>query len=155
MAKASRHTKPAEQGRCRRTQPADNPPGTGLKATQQPADGRPRSKTTAADDVGRPLAVQCRLVEGLRWCWPLKRRARTYLPVSLPPIAFACHCTYPLPKFVKPNLAPTYFFCFYFYFTPFTSPFKLRPLTPFTVCVRLTYGALAYSHPLRSLPGGE
>ena len=27
---------------------------------QQPAVGRPRSKTTAADEVGRPLAVQCR-----------------------------------------------------------------------------------------------
>ena len=34
--------------------------GTGLKATQQPAVGRPRSKTMAADDVGRALAVQCR-----------------------------------------------------------------------------------------------
>ena len=33
MAKASRHTKPAEQGRCRRTQPADHPTGTGLKET--------------------------------------------------------------------------------------------------------------------------
>ena len=29
MAKASRHTKPAEQGRCRQTQPADDPTGTG------------------------------------------------------------------------------------------------------------------------------
>ena len=48
----SRQTKPAEQGRCRRTQPADNPTGTGLEGTQQPA-------------VGRPLAVQCRLVEGV------------------------------------------------------------------------------------------
>ena len=112
MAKASRHTKPAEQGRCRQTQPADDPTGTGLVVTTaaddpagtglaaklQPADviGRPLSKTTATD-VGRPLAVQCRLVEGVRWCWPLRRRAQTYLPVSLPPIAFACHCTYPLP----------------------------------------------------------
>ena len=65
MAKASRHTKPAEQGRCRRTQPADNPTGTGLEET-------------TATDVGRPLAVQCRLVEGVRWCWPLRRRAQTY-----------------------------------------------------------------------------
>ena len=38
----------------------------------------------------------------------------------------------------KPNLAPTYFFCFYFY-SPFYFPLKIRPLTPFTVCVRLTY----------------
>ena len=71
-AKASRHTQPAEQGRCRRSQPADDLPGTGLVAKQWPADevGRPRSKTTAADDVGRPLTVQCRLMEGVRWCWP-------------------------------------------------------------------------------------
>ena len=61
-------TQPAEQGRCRRTQPADDLPGTGLEA-KQPAVGRPRSTTTAADDVGRPLAVQCREVEGMRWCW--------------------------------------------------------------------------------------
>ena len=113
--KGGRHTQPAEQGRCRRTQPADDPTGTGLEETTAADDevGRPRSKTTAAD-VGRPLAVQSRLVEGVRWCWPLRRRAQTYLPVSLPPIAFACHCTYPLPQFEKPNLAPTYFvfFCF-------------------------------------------
>ena len=48
MAKASRHTKPAGHGRCRQTQPADDATGTGLAAKQQPADGRPRSKTTAA-----------------------------------------------------------------------------------------------------------
>ena len=58
----------------------------GLAAKQQPAD-----------EVGRPLAVQCRLVEGVRWCWPLGRRARTYLAISLPPITFACHRLYPLP----------------------------------------------------------
>jgi len=58
MAKASRHTV-GRTNHCRRTQPADSPPGTGLK-NKQPADGRPRSKTMAADDVGLPLAVQCR-----------------------------------------------------------------------------------------------
>ena len=50
---AARRTK-----HCRQTQPADSPPGTGLKQTA--TDGRPRSETTAADDVGLPLAVQCR-----------------------------------------------------------------------------------------------
>ena len=90
MAKvAGKQTKPAEQGRCRRTQPADDLTGTGLEATQQPAVGRPRSKTTAADDVGRPLAVQCRLVEGVRWCRPLKGRAQTYL-TCLPPTYRLC-----------------------------------------------------------------
>ena len=58
---------------------------------------RPCSKQQPADEVGRPLAMQCRLVEGVRWCWPLRRRARTYLTVSLPPIAFACLRPYPLP----------------------------------------------------------
>ena len=85
-----------QNSHCRRTQPADSPPGTGLK-NQQPPDGRPRSETTAADNVGRPLAVQCRLMGGVQWCWHSGRRAQTYLAVSTPPIAFACHCTYPLP----------------------------------------------------------
>ena len=126
MARASRHTQPAEEGRCRRTQPADDPTGTGLEET-------------TATDVGRSHAVQCRLVEGVRWCWPLRRRAQTYLPVSLPPIAFACHRPYPLHYFVKIQFSPNLFFCFY-YFYPFTFPLTIRPQTPFTVSVRLTYG---------------
>ena len=40
-------TQPAEQGHCRRTQPADNPTGTGLEETTATV-GRPRSKTTAS-----------------------------------------------------------------------------------------------------------
>ena len=54
MAKVNRQAKPAEQGRCRQTQPADDPTGTGLAAKQP------------ADEVGRPLAMRCRLVEGVR-----------------------------------------------------------------------------------------
>ena len=77
MAKASRQAnKPAEQGRCRRTQPADDLPGTGLEET-------------TATDVGRPLTMQCSLVEGVRWCWPLKRWAQTYL-TCLPPTFRLC-----------------------------------------------------------------
>ena len=100
MAKASRHTKPAEQGRCRRTKPADDPTGTGLvdtTAADDPAGPGLAAKQQPADVIGRPLTVQCRLVEGVWWYWPLGRRARTYIPVSLPPIAFACHRPYPLP----------------------------------------------------------
>ena len=131
MARASRHTQPAEQGRCRRTQPADNPTGTGLEETQQPAVGRPRSKTTAADDVGQPLAVQCRLVEGVRWCWPL-RKAGSDLPTCLPPTYRFCLSTsLPTPLICKKQFSTNFFY--------FTSPFKIRPLTPFIVCVRLTY----------------
>ena len=33
MAKVNGQTKPAEQGRCRQTQPADDPTGTGLVVT--------------------------------------------------------------------------------------------------------------------------
>ena len=140
MAKvAGKQTKPAEQGRCRRTQPADDPTGTDLEATQQPADevGRPRSKTPAADDVGRPLAMQCRLMEGVRWCWPLRRWAQTYIIVCLTPTYRLCLSpSLPTPLIcTKPNLAPTYFFVFIFILHPTT----IRPLTPFTVSVRLTY----------------
>ena len=35
MAKVDRQTKPAEQGRCRQTQPADDPTGTGLEEQLQ------------------------------------------------------------------------------------------------------------------------
>ena len=71
-------------------------PAQALKK-QQPAVGRPRSKTTAADNVGRPLAVQCRLVEGVRWCWPLKGRARTYLTISLPTYRLCLSLSRPTP----------------------------------------------------------
>ena len=98
MAKVGRQTQPAEQGRCRQTQPADDPTGTGLEETaaDDPA-GTGLAAKQPADKVGRPPVVQCRLVEEVRWCWPLGRRALTYLPVSLPPIAFACLRPYPLP----------------------------------------------------------
>ena len=80
-------TQPADLGRCRQTQPADGLPGTGLEETQQPAD-----------QVGRPLrAVQ---VDGGSAVVLATQEAGSDLPnlsVSLPPIAFACHCLYPLP----------------------------------------------------------
>ena len=52
-------TQPAEQNRCRQTQPADSPPGTGLKTNSQQLAGL-AATTTAADEVGLPLAVQYR-----------------------------------------------------------------------------------------------
>ena len=58
MAKASRHTA-CRTGHCRQTQPADSPPGTGLKINSQQLAGL-AAKTTAADDVGLLLVVQCR-----------------------------------------------------------------------------------------------
>ena len=56
------------------------------------------------------------------------------LPPNISPLPVSVH-THSL-NLYKPNLAPTYFFVFIFIFT---SPLKIRPLTPFTVSVRLTY----------------
>ena len=76
----------------------------------------------------------------------------TYLsPSHLSPLPVSVH-THSL-NLQKTQFSPNLlFFCFYFYFT---SPLKIRPLTPFIVIVRLTYRLRAYSQPLRSLPGGE
>ena len=59
-----------KDGKAGKTQPAEQAlqanTASGLSArlrpqkNKQPAVGRPRSKTMAADDVGLPLAVQCR-----------------------------------------------------------------------------------------------
>ena len=59
QAKIAAGTQPAEQNHCRRTQPADSPSGTGLETNSQQLAGLV-AETTAADDVGLPLAVQCR-----------------------------------------------------------------------------------------------
>ena len=72
------------------------------------------------------------------------------LPPNLSPLPVSVQ-THSL-NLYKPNLAPTYFFVFIFLFY---FPTITRPLTPFNVIVRLTYRLLAYSQPLRSLPGGE
>ena len=49
MAKVGRQTQPAEQGRCRQTQPADDPTGTGLVVNNSRRSDRyrPRSKTAS------------------------------------------------------------------------------------------------------------
>ena len=58
------------------------------------------------------------------------------------PTPLICHKT-------QQNLAPLYFYYFYF-------PFIIASLTPFIVFVWLTYLVnLAYSQPLHSLSGGE
>ena len=85
------------------------------------------------------------------------QEAGSDLPTCLPPTYRLClSLSVPTPLICKSQFSPNlFFFCFHFYFYPFTFPLKIRPLTPFTVCVRLTYRDLAYSQPLRSLPGGE
>ena len=132
----SLQNKAAAGGHSRRT----TRPAQALKQ-QQPAVGRPRSKTTAADDVGRPLAVQCRLVEGVQWCWPLRRRAQTYLPTCLPPTyRLWLSLSLPTPLIYKTQFSPNLFFCcFYFFHLSLYFPTINRPRTPFIVFVRLTY----------------
>ena len=97
MAKVTRQANTACRTRpLQATQPEDSPPGTGLITNSQQLAGL-AAKITAADDVGRPLAVQCRLRERVRWCWHSGRGAQTYLTCPYPTYRFACHCTYPLP----------------------------------------------------------
>jgi len=98
MAKASRHTKPAEQATAgehsRRTlRPAQTlkqqQPASSCLASQQNNSRRrqswPASRRAVQVDGGSAVVLA------------LRRRAQTYLTISLPPIAFACHCLYPLP----------------------------------------------------------
>ena len=74
------------------------------------------------------------------------------LPPNLSPLPVSVH-THSL-NLSKPNLAPTYFFvCFYFssYFPHYNS----SPNPLYGQCSANLSRLLAYSQPLRSLPGGE
>ena len=83
---------------CRRTQPADSPPGTGLKTNERPTVGRPCSKNNSCRRCW-PASCRAVQVEGESAMVPAPRKAGSDLPnpISTPPIAFACHCPYPLP----------------------------------------------------------
>jgi len=64
---------------------------------KRPTVGRWCSKTTAADvEVGLSLAVQVR-GGSTGVLAAMKVGADLPTPVPTPPIAFACHCPYPLP----------------------------------------------------------
>ena len=133
-----RHTQPAELGRCRRTQPADDPTGTGLEETtaaDDPAGTGLAAKQQPADVVGRPLAVQ---VGGGSAVVLATQEAGSDLPTCLPPTCRRCLSpSIPTPLICKTQFSPNLFFCcFYFYFY---LPNRNRPLTPFIVIVRLTY----------------
>ena len=95
QAKMAAGTQSLQNRHCRQTQPVDSPPGTGLKTNSQQVAGL-AAKTAAADDVVLPLAVQLG-GGGVQSCWQPERRVQTCLTVPTPPIAFACHCPYPLP----------------------------------------------------------
>ena len=80
-------------------QPADDPTGTGL-AVKQPADdptGTGLAAKQPADEVAGLLPSSRRLVEGVRWCWPLGRRARIYPTVSLPTYRLCLSLSIPTP----------------------------------------------------------
>ena len=95
--KGGRHTQPAEQCRCRRTKSADDPTGTGLEET---ASSWPASQQNNSRRRRWPASRRAVQVGGGSTMVPATQEAGSdlpYLSVSLPPIAFACHCTYPLP----------------------------------------------------------
>ena len=76
-------------------------------SNKQPAVGRPCSKHNSCRRR-RPAFRRAVQVDGGSAMILALRKAGSDLPnrVPTPPIAFACHCLYPLPEFVKPNLAP-------------------------------------------------
>ncbi len=114
----TRQTKPAEQGRCRQTQPADDPTSTGLAAKQQPI------KLAGLAAKQQPLMKLAGLLPCSAGWWRECGGAGhstgglgpTYLsPSHLSPLPVSVH-THSL-NLYKPNLAPTYFFLFLFSFS--------------------------------------
>ena len=112
MAKVSRHTQPAELGRCRRTQPADDPTGTGLEA-EQPQTIRPVQASQQNNSQQTTLA-------GLSPCsagWWRECGGAGHSEGGLRPTYLSPSHLSPLPVTVythslnlyKPNLAPTYY----------------------------------------------
>ena len=53
-----------------------------------------------------PCLVQWRLVEGVRWCWPLGRRARTSPTVSFPTYRLCLSLSIPTPLICKNQFSP-------------------------------------------------
>ena len=98
---------------------------------------RPCSRTGRQVKLAGLLSCSRRLVEGVRWCWPLGRWAQTYPTVSLPTYRLCLSLSIPTPLVYKnPNLAPTYFFVLFYFYFPY---YNFVSLTPVIVSVRLTY----------------
>ena len=71
--------KPAKQGNCRRTQPADSPSGSGIKTNghRWPASQRKQQLPQSWPASRRAVQVS----GGVQWCWQPGRRVQTCLTV--------------------------------------------------------------------------
>ena len=125
--RAGKQTQPAELGRCRQTQPADDLPGTGLVAKQQP-------QTTLAG------LSPCSAGRWREYGGAGTQEAGSDLLTCLPPTYRLCLSpSLPTPLICKTQFSPNLFFCCFYLHLSLYFPTRNRPLTPFTVCVRLTY----------------
>ena len=134
MAKASRHAQPAEQGRCRRTQPADDPTGTGLEA-QLLQTIRPVQASQQNNSHRRrwPASRRAAQVGGGSAVVLATRKVGSDLPTCLPPTYRLClSLSIPTPLICKTQFSPNLFFC-YFYFC-FTSHYKSSPNPLYCLC---------------------
>ena len=153
MAKASRHTQPAEQGRCRRTQPADNPTGTGLKETT--ASSWPASQQNNSRRRRWPASRRAVQVDGGRAVVLATQEAGSDLPTCLPPTYRLCLSpSIPTPLICETQFSPNLFFCFYYFYSYFPT-INSSPNPLYRHCSANLSCRLAYSQPRRSLPGGE
>ena len=154
MAKASRHTKPAEQGRCRRTQPVDHPTGTGLEETT--ASSWPASQHYNSRRRRWPASRRAVQVGGGSAVVLATQGAGSDLPTCLPPTYRLCLSLYlPTPLIYKTQFSPNLFFVFIFIFIPLLPTQNSSPNPLYCHCSANLWCPLAYSQPLRSLPGGE
>ena len=89
-------TQPEEQ-QLQATQPAESPPGTGLKTNGHQLAGLAAKKQQLPDER-RSLSRRAVQVDGGSAVGLAARKAGADLPtVPSPPNAFACQCLYPLP----------------------------------------------------------
>ena len=153
MAKVSRHTQPAELGRCSKHSRRTIRPAQALKKQLQTIRPVQASQQNNSQPMKLAGLLPCSAGGGGSAVVLATQKVGSDLPNYLPPTYRLClSLSIPTPLICKTQFCPNLFFCFYFCFY---FPTIIRPLTPFTVSVRLTYRLLAYSQPLRSLFGGE
>ena len=150
--KGSRQAKPAEQGHCRRTQPADNPTGTGLEETT--ASSWPASQQNNSRRRRWPASRRAVQVGGGSAVLLATQEAGSDLPYLSPshlsPLPVTVH-THSL-NLYKTQFSTNLFFCFHFYFYLHYKS-SHNPIS--CHCSANLSRHLTYSQPLRSLPAGE